>query len=303
MFDYSEYLDDSEEIPYRKPRTKPKPERRDISNPTPEPANPAEDVFNPTFHASRHEREWILKYLGGFYEDQVITDVLRQVKGGKEANVYCCEAHPVTGAKLIAAKVYRPRIFRTMKNDSLYKEGRDVLDDEGKAVRGRREKLAMAKKTRFGHNLTHTAWLSNEFRAMTLLSKLGADIPKPFAQSENAILMEYVGEERWPAPTLIHVTPKANEARILFDRIIGNIELMLANEIIHGDLSAHNILYWEGEIKIIDFPQAVNPYINPEAFMLLTRDITRICQYFARHGVESDPAALSIEMWARYIPT
>jgi hypothetical protein len=44
-----------------------------------------ETEFNPTFHASRFERAWILEYLGPFYEDHYIADALRQVKGGKEA--------------------------------------------------------------------------------------------------------------------------------------------------------------------------------------------------------------------------
>src|SRR5436305_757337 len=43
-------------------------------------------------HMSKHELEWILTYLGGFYDDHLITDVLRRVKGGKEATVYCCLA-------------------------------------------------------------------------------------------------------------------------------------------------------------------------------------------------------------------
>ena len=38
-------------------------------------------------HVSKHERAWILNYLGKFYEEQLITDVLRRVKGGKEATV------------------------------------------------------------------------------------------------------------------------------------------------------------------------------------------------------------------------
>ena len=50
------------------------------------------DIFRPTFSGSRHEREWILNYLGPFYDTKKITDVLRRVKGGKEANVYCCAA-------------------------------------------------------------------------------------------------------------------------------------------------------------------------------------------------------------------
>jgi hypothetical protein len=78
-----------------------------------------EDVFNPTFSSSRYEREWILNYLGEFYQDHHITDVLHQVKGGKEATVYCCAAHPSTGLQLLAAKIYRPQVFRAMRNDAL----------------------------------------------------------------------------------------------------------------------------------------------------------------------------------------
>jgi RIO kinase 1 len=75
---------------------------------------------------------------------------------------------------------------------------------------------------------------------------------------------------------------------------------MLANNIIHADLSAHNILYWEGRIKIIDFPQAVNPLINPHSFPLLTRDIERVCQYFAKYRVQSDPTRLAADLWRKY---
>ena len=55
---------------------------------------------------------------GGFYEDKWFTDVLYRVKAGKEATVYCCQAGPAVGHELIAAKVYRPRMFRAMRNDS-----------------------------------------------------------------------------------------------------------------------------------------------------------------------------------------
>jgi catechol 2,3-dioxygenase-like lactoylglutathione lyase family enzyme len=45
-----------------------------------------------------------------------ILDVLRRVKGGKEANVYCCRTHPSTGVDLLAAKLYRPRMFRNLRS-------------------------------------------------------------------------------------------------------------------------------------------------------------------------------------------
>ena len=55
-------------------------------------------VWVPTYAApldpKHHERQWLIESLTPFYRDNVITDVTRRVKGGKEANVYCCIAHP-----------------------------------------------------------------------------------------------------------------------------------------------------------------------------------------------------------------
>ena len=301
--DLDEYLDEPEyDIPIRRTkRPKFKMARAEAVATLAEAGDDSKHGFSPTFTASKHERAWILTYLGQFYEDQVIGDVLRQVKGGKEANVYCCKANPATGIDLIAAKVYRPRAFRNLRNDAVYRKGREVIGEEGKEVRGRREKLAMKKKTDFGQILRHTTWLANEFETMQRLYAAGADVPKPFAQSDNAILMEFLGDEKFSAPALNQVRLAPRAARTLFDRLIHNVELMLAHDRIHADLSAYNVLYWESEAKLIDFPQAVDPYINPDAFTLLSRDVERLCQYFARYGIESDPARLARDMWDRYV--
>ncbi len=133
--------------------------------------------FSPTFSSSRHERYWILNFLERFYSDQVISDVLWKVKGGKEANVYCCAAHPSTGLELIAAKIYRPRMFRNLRNDARYRQGREILDEQGKKTRNRREVLAMQKKTRFGNELRHISWLEAEFQMLEMLYKAGANVP------------------------------------------------------------------------------------------------------------------------------
>ncbi len=259
------------------------------------------EPFAPTYAGSLYENAWIMNYLGPFYDDQVITDVLRQVKGGKEATVYCCQAHPVTGANLLAAKVYRPRMFRQLRNDAVYRQGRETIGEEGKEVRGRREKLAMKKKTEFGEVLRHITWVSNEFETMRRLHAAGADVPKPFAQSSNAILMEFVGTENFPAPALSQVRLAPRLARGLFDRLLHDVELMLAHDRIHADLSAFNVLYWDEQVKIIDFPQAVDPYINPKAEMLLTRDVQRLCDYFGRYGIQADAPQIARDLWARYI--
>jgi RIO kinase 1 len=45
------------------------------------------------------------------------------------------------------------------------------------------------------------------------------------------------------------------EAQQLFEETLRTIELMFAHGWIHGDLSAYNLLYWDGKITLIDFPQ------------------------------------------------
>ena len=301
MIDYELYDADEFDTPaQKKTKRKPKPARGEMIATLTARADSKQD-FNPTFHASKHERAWIIDYLGQFYEEHVITDVLRQVKGGKEATVYCCRAHKSTGVKYIAAKVYRPRIFRKLKNDAQYRRGREFVDAEGKQVRGRREKLAMQKKTGFGHELLHTTWLTNEYRHLRMLHSAGADVPRPFAQSDNAILMEYLGDENFPAPTLSSVRLDTSDARDIFARLIQNVEIFIAHHTIHADLSAFNVLYWRGEIKIIDLPQAVDPLVNPNARLFLTRDLTRLCQYFARYGIRERGEDIANELWGKYM--
>lgn len=256
--------------------------------------------FTPTFTPSQHERVWLLSYLEGFYNTQVITDVLSKVKGGKEANVYCCAAHPCTGLKLVAAKVYRPRMFRNLRNDARYRQGRAIMDEEGKEVYGRREALAMQKKTRFGQELRQIAWLESEFETLQLLYENGADVPKPIVESTNVIMMEYVGARNAPASTLNQVKLGMAEARIIFDRLVENLAIMLACHRVHADFSAYNVLYFDGQFKIIDFPQAVDPRRNPDAFDLFNRDVERLCQYFLHYKIQPDAQALAVDLWNRY---
>ncbi|MBI5031124.1 MAG: hypothetical protein HZB51_11395 [Chloroflexi bacterium] len=260
-----------------------------------------ETDFNPTFSASKLERAWILEYLGPYYEDHYITDVLRQVKGGKEATVYCCLAHSRMETKYIAAKVYRPKMFRTLKNDAEYRQGRTMVDEENQVLRGRREKLAIKKKSDYGQHLLHDAWLSTEYQMLVALHAAGVDVPKPIAQSGNSILMEYLGDAEMPAPMLNTIKLECDEGRELFDRVLRNIETMLAHNVVHADLSAFNILYWDGDIRIIDLPQAVNPYVNPKAFQMFERDVTRVCQYFHHYGITENPHQLARTLWKRNV--
>jgi RIO kinase 1 len=188
-----------------------------------------------------------------------------------------------------------------MKDDSLYREGRVSLGDDGKALLDHREARAIRKKTRKGREMSVTSWIEYEFQTMQLLYGFGANVPRPVTQVGNAVLMEYIGEATNPAPILYSVALGREEARDLFEILMRNVEVMLANHRIHADLSAYNVLYWEGQVTIIDFPQVVDPILNPKGYALLARDVHRLCQYFHRYGIRANASQIATDLWGRYL--
>jgi RIO kinase 1 len=254
-----------------------------------------------SYHAAKHEKAWLIDSLEAFYGQQWFDDILRLIKGGgKEASVYQCLANATIGATYLAAKVYRPRKFRQLRNDSLYREGRDHLDDEGRKITDGGALHAIHKRTTIGMRMLHTSWIEHEFQTLSLLHDAGAAVPKPYASGNNAILMEYIGWDDLPAPTLNTVNLSTKEARRVFQGVLENVEIMLANQRVHGDLSAYNILYFEGEICLIDFPQAIEPGVNRNAYAIFQRDIIRLCEPFQAQGVTCDPHRLAEDLWQRH---
>lgn len=289
----------------RKPQANPKtkPSQAEVVAQLTEGAAGLESGFHPTYQPQRFEEGWLLDSLRIFYDQGLIVDVLSQVKGGKEASVYLCRANPATGMDLVAAKVYRPRQFRNLRNDAMYREGREMLSSEGGVIKRRenREARAMRKKTSFGQELTHSSWLLYEYGTLQKLHGLGAAIPRPIANGGNAILMEYFGNERLAAPVLHSVSLEQAEAHALFSEVLRNVELLLKQELIHGDLSAFNILYWEGKVTLIDFPQITSALGNRNAYQIFCRDVTRVCEYFQGQGVPCDGPELAEKLWWQYI--
>lgn len=233
-----------------------------------------------------------LDALDTFIDDGWIDEPFELIKSGKEATVYRCASGPRLDQAFLAVKVYRSRNARRFKNDAVYQAGRVITN--------RRSRLAFAKKTAFGREFQAGSWTESEFQTLKLLHAAGADVPRPITRSTEALLMEYAGDAESPAPMLSGVTLEPAEAQPLFERLLQNVELWLACDRIHADLSPFNVLYWQGRLTVIDFPQAVDPRFNPNAFALLERDIEHICRYFGRYGVQADAARLASNLWRRF---
>ena len=227
-----------------------------------------------------------------FFEDGWIEAVLFPVKSGKEATVYCCKACPGRGETYFALKLYRPREHRDFRNTATYQEGR-VLGDA-------RTTRAVKNKSTFGRAVEFQGWLHHEFAMLGMLHAAGADVPRPMAMGPSAMLLEFIGEGGRPAPQLSRVRLSPAVAETLLEQALRNIEVMLACHVVHGDLSAYNMLYAGGTLRIIDLPQAVDARINANASMLLARDIANVCAYFASQGADVEPGSFAAELWDLY---
>jgi len=233
--------------------------------------------------------------LEAFADAGYIVDVVRRVKSGKEATVYCCRAHPSTGRELAAAKVYAIQVAAHYRMDKLYADGRDRMYKPD--ARARR---AIKARGRFGRKLVFYDWVGQEYTNLRALHAAGADVPEPIAQCGAAILMEYIGDAAQPASTLVGATLSPEEARRLFDRAMRNVRLFLANDRVHGDLSPYNMLLWQDRLVVIDLPQMVHARWNDEAFRILERDLENVVRFFGRCGVNASATELAIDLWTKY---
>jgi RIO kinase 1 len=228
-----------------------------------------------------------------FIEDGWIEEVLFPVKSGKDANVYCCRACPGRGHAFIALKVYKSRENRSFRDAAIYQEGRVITNA--------RTARAVRNKNRFGRVAEFGAWVHHEFATLNLLHAAGADVPCPLSAASNAILIEFVGQGGRPAPQLRNVRLSPAEAERLLEQALRNIEIMLSCNVVHGDLSAYNMLYSGGRLRVIDLPQAVDARTNRHAKSLLVRDVANVCGYFAAQGADAMPGTFAEELWDLYL--
>ncbi|OJH41300.1 RIO1 family regulatory kinase/ATPase [Cystobacter ferrugineus] len=223
--------------------------------------------------------------------DGVIDEVVGRLKSGKEADVYLVRH----GGEVVAAKIYKEREHRNFRNNSGYREGRQV--------RNSRTARAIAKGSRFGVAAAEEAWKTAEVEALFKLHAAGVCVPRPVMFYEGVLLMELVLDlEGHPAPRLEEAQLTPEEASALYFDLRNQAIRMLCCDLIHGDLSAFNILLGNRGATIIDFPQVVGAAANSQAEHFFRRDIENLRRYFEA----VDPslrarAGDAAEIWRAYV--
>jgi len=225
-----------------------------------------------------------------FLESNNVTEILQPIKSGKEASVFLCRGSEYHQNKLLCLKIYKDFSQRSFKNNDSYQEGRY----DGCRSRDIR---AVKNKSAWGKAIMNCTWMNSEMEALSKLHKAGINVPKPILSSGSAILMEYIGDQYQIANQLKDEKLFELKTKYLFKKIISYIQQMFDLNIVHGDLSAYNILVWKNKPVIIDFPQYIDPNINSQGFDILYRDVANICNFFEKKGIKSDSYKIAEQIW------
>jgi RIO kinase 1 len=126
-------------------------------------------------------------------------------------------------------------------------------------------------------------------------------VPTPHGYFNGVLVMELVTDaDGQAAPWLGEVELEAGQAREFHAFLIGQIVRMLCCGLIHGDLSAFNVLLSADGPVIIDLPQAVDAAGNNAALQMLRRDVGNVSLCLGRFAPELLSSRHADEMWALY---
>lgn len=229
-----------------------------------------------------------------FYDEGLVERHLKPLKHGKEASVHLFRANPrTTGEELVALKLYHPLDRRDFRDETLYRDGEFIKE--------RRIRVALDQRTKFGREVQGGLWVSREWETLRLLHGR-TPVPRPIEWTEDAILMSYVGDEDVPAPRLHEYHhDDLDELDELWRQTLRAIEGMLYVDVVHGDLSSYNLLVWDGDITVIDFPQAVDAKKNRHAQAFLERDVRRLGEFFERRGLHKPWDLIATDLWTSWL--
>ena len=180
----------------------------------------------------------------------------------------------------MAAKRYRDTDHRNFHRSATYTEGR--------SMKRSRDQRAVKAKSTWGKVMASGQWVASEWEALKRCWALGLPVPYPVQVDGTEILMEWITVDGETAPRLAQTRPEPELLRRYFEQLREATATMVQAGIVHGDLSAYNILAAGDRLVIIDLPQIVDLVGNPQGMDYLLRDLTNICGWFRSKGLEVD---------------
>ncbi len=230
--------------------------------------------------------------LQDLYEQGILTEIIREIKSGKEATVYLADGK----YGLMAAKIYRDEATRAFSKDQIYKAGRHISHQHKKKL------LNLASQNQIKPE--QSLWIYHEYKTIWEFYRAGINVPKPLigpsihdiAKAGRVVLMQYIGNKDEAAPRLSDLNLNQKEAQDAWEQSFAILKEVLSLGKVHGDFSTYNLLWWNNKAILIDFPQVVNINENKHAKEILKTDLNSLSKSFQALGVDKDPIQLYKEL-------
>ncbi|HEV8595100.1 MAG TPA: serine protein kinase RIO [Thermoplasmata archaeon] len=206
--------------------------------------------------------------------DGTIATVDYPVSTGKEGNVF----HATTSKGGAALKIYRVNTA-TFRSLSEYLEGDPRFKKIGRTFR---EMISV--------------WAQKEYKNLRRMHDAGVHVPDPIAVHQNCLLMDYLGDDTMPAPVIREV--RLEDPRAAYEDLVASMAAMRKAELVHGDLSEYNVLWWDRRPWVIDCAQAVH-FEHPRSDDWFRRDVANVVRYFSHLGVDTDAKRLEARLRGR----
>jgi RIO kinase 1 len=224
------------------------------------------------------------------------TDVdLGVIKTGKEAQVDLVHRTGSGRACHFARKRYLPRQvkFKGQLEQLGFQRSSTFVHDvryrEGRQFRKSRDRRAIEQMTTYGKRLLQDRWTGHEHDVMARLWNAGMSVPYPIGYADDVFDLQYLGDGERAAPQLHAAGLDRSQLVEAFDQLIEGMRILIGEGLAHGDLSSYNLLWWDDRLWFIDFPQAVDIAANLAGLDFVRRDVSNVCTWFVRRGLDIDP--------------
>lgn len=125
-------------------------------------------------------------------------------------------------------------------------------------------------------------WAGKEMRNPVRIHTAGIPSPRLILLRSHVLLMEFMGQDGWPALRLKDANLSVSKARELYRSVLVSVGRMFHKcKLVHGDLSEYNMLFYQGDVFIIDVSQSVE-HDHPHALEFLKKDLFNVTEFFRK---------------------
>uniref|UniRef100_A0A6G1S9J9 Serine/threonine-protein kinase RIO3 n=1 Tax=Aceria tosichella TaxID=561515 RepID=A0A6G1S9J9_9ACAR len=185
----------------------------------------------------------------------------------------------------------------------LHATGRDHEDKPGQevAIKIFKSDNNMAFKTRDTYNKSKcpsykfdkpkskndslNKWAERGYKNLKLLRKADIDCPDAISLKKHVLVMTFLGSNCQPAPQLKDANLDLIKLQSSYEQVIVIMMKMYSQcDLIHGDLSEYNLMWYNEKVFVIDVSQSMSTS-HPNANSFLYRDCKNMITFYRKSGL------------------